>query len=127
MLMGEVGVTVKDGLGAGWAIAVHPKQSLSATRHRAAQTKPIWFLPVRRHADTPQPASPDDSATFMIPLRPWVKPTFLPEDAGAISGRVGDRAVMDIARHVELIHYRRFRLQGPASGLLSPSYRISIQ
>src|ERR1700730_4347210 len=64
MLMGEVGVTVKDGLGAGWAIAVHPKQPLSAARHRAAQTKPIWFLLVRRRADVPQPAPPDDPTTF---------------------------------------------------------------
>jgi hypothetical protein len=57
MLMGEGGVTVKDGLDAGWAIAVHPKQPLSAARHRGAQTKPIRFLAVRRHADAPLPAS----------------------------------------------------------------------
>jgi hypothetical protein len=45
-------------------ITVHPKQPVSAARHRATQTKPIWFLLVRRHADAPPPASPDDSTTF---------------------------------------------------------------
>jgi hypothetical protein len=64
MLMGEVGVTVKDGLGAGWATAVRPKEPLNAVRHKVTQTKPIWFLLVRRNADAPQAESPDDSTMF---------------------------------------------------------------